>query len=99
MESCQEAAAPPPTAWMVFNLGPRMIKGDFAPGFMVRLMQKDLRLILEAAREKHVSLPESSLVHQLYTGLEADGLGGEGTQALIKVIAKLSGVKARIKPQ
>lgn len=86
-------------SWQLSNLGPRMIKGDFAPGFMVRLMQKDLRLILEAARDKHVSLPETSLVHQLYASLEADGLGGEGTQALIKVIEKLSGAKARIKPQ
>ena len=37
-------------SWQLTNLGPRMVQGDFAPGFMVKLQQKDLRLILEAAR-------------------------------------------------
>ena len=36
-------------SWMLANLAPRILKGDFAPGFMIRLQQKDLRLALEAA--------------------------------------------------
>ena len=84
-------------SWQLQNLGPRAIKGDFAPGFMVRLQQKDLRLILEAARDMHVSLPATALVSQLYASLEAEGRGEEGTQALIKVHERLAGVEARVK--
>ena len=82
-------------SWQLQNLGPRAIKGDFAPGFMVRLQQKDLKLVLEAAREMHVSLPATALVSQLYASLEAAGLGEEGTQALFKVHERLAGVEAR----
>ncbi len=83
-------------SWQLANLGPRIIKGDFAPGFMVKLQQKDLRLILEAAREMALPLPATGLVHQLYAALEAEGRGGEGTQALVRVHEKLAGVEARV---
>ena len=82
-------------SWQLQNLGPRLIKGDFAPGFMVRLQQKDLRLVLEAAREMSVPLPGTSLVSQLYASLEAEGRGEEGTQALARVHEQRAGVEAR----
>ena len=72
-----------------------MAQGDFAPGFMVKLQQKDLRLILEAAQEGHVPLAVTSMARQYFTALEADGLGEEGTQAIIKAVEKLAGVQAR----
>ena len=83
-------------SWQLQNLGPRLIKGDFAPGFMVKLQQKDLRLILEAAREMNLPLPVTSLVHQLFASLEAAGLGDEGTQALVKAHERLAGIEARV---
>jgi len=83
-------------SWQLQNLGPRLIKGDFAPGFMVRLQQKDLRLILEAAREMHLTLPATGLIHQLFASLEAYGEGDEGTQALVKVHERITGVEARV---
>ena len=42
------------SSWMVENVGPKIFDGDFAPGFMVDLAQKDLRLVLEAAAEMSV---------------------------------------------
>lgn len=84
-------------SWQLQNLGPRLIKGDFAPGFMVRLQQKDLRLILEGAREMQLSLPATALINQLFASLEASGNGDEGTQALVKVHERLAGVEARVK--
>ncbi len=84
-------------SWQLQNLGPRLIKGDFAPGFMVRLQQKDLRLILEGAREMRLSLPATALINQLFASLEASGNGDEGTQALVKVHERLAGVEARVK--
>ena len=82
-------------SWQLANLGPRMAQGDFAPGFMVKLQQKDLRLILEAAQERHVPLTVTSVARQYYTALEALGLGDEGTQAVVKAVERLAGVEAR----
>ena len=82
-------------SWQLANLGPRMVKGDFAPGFMVKLQQKDLRLILEAAQEKHVPLTVTGVARQYFTAVEAMGLGDEGTQAVIKAVESLAGVEAR----
>jgi 3-hydroxyisobutyrate dehydrogenase len=82
-------------SWQLSNLGPRMAKGDFAPGFMVRLQQKDLRLILEAADQKHVPMSVTSLARAWFTALEAEGLGDEGTQAIIKAVEKQAGIVAR----
>ena len=84
-------------SWQLRNLGPRLIKGDFAPGFMVRLQQKDLRLILEGAREMRLTLPATALINQLFASLEASGNGDEGTQALVKVHERLAGIEARVK--
>jgi 3-hydroxyisobutyrate dehydrogenase len=77
-------------SWQLANLGPRMLKGDFAPGFMIDLQQKDLRLVLGAAAEAKMPLPALSLVHQLFTSAQAAGQGRAGTQALFGVIEKLS---------
>ena len=82
-------------SWQLANLGPRMVKGDFAPGFMVKLQQKDLRLILEAAQEKHVPLTVTGVARQYFTAVEAMGLGDEGTQAVIKAVESLAGHVAR----
>jgi 3-hydroxyisobutyrate dehydrogenase len=79
-------------SWQWANLGPRMIKGDFAPGFMIDLQQKDLRLVLEAARDSGSPVLAASLVHQLFTSAQAAGSGKEGTQALYKVLQKLASV-------
>lgn len=82
-------------SWQLRNLGQKIIDGDFSPGFKVRLQQKDLRLILEAAREMQLSLPVTGFICQLYAALESGGLGDEGTQAIIKVYEHLAGVEAR----
>jgi 3-hydroxyisobutyrate dehydrogenase len=78
-------------SWQLQNLGPKMIAGDFAPGFMIDLQQKDLRLVLQAAGESKTPLPATSLVHQLFTAAQADGRGKEGTQALFTVLSELAG--------
>ena len=85
-------------SWQLANLGPRMARGDFAPGFMVRLQQKDLRLILEAADEKRVPLSVTGVARALFTALEAAGLGDEGTQAVIKAVERQANLTARQAP-
>ena len=76
-------------SWQLTNLGPKIAVEDYAPGFMVKLMQKDLRLALEAGGDVLQPLPNTSLVQQLYYQLQTSGLGEEGTQALARVISGL----------
>ena len=73
-----------------------IINGDFDPGFMIKLQQKDLRLVIQSAQELNVSIPGTSLVSQLFASLLAQGLGDEGTQALVKAHEQLSNKQARI---
>ncbi len=77
-------------SWQLSNLAPKMIDEDFAPGFMIDLQQKDLRLVLEAAEELNLPLPALSYVHQLYKSNQANGEGKEGTQALYKSVRRLA---------
>ena len=73
-------------SWQLSNLGPKMIAGDFRPGFMINLMQKDLRLLMQAAEDCNTSLPAASLVHQLFAAAQAAGHGKDGTQAMFTVL-------------
>ena len=80
-------------SWMLSNLAPKMIEGDWAPGFRIALQQKDLRLALESAAEGDLPLAGTALVNQLFRAAEARGCGDEGTQALVKVIKELGCVE------
>ena len=80
-------------SWQLSHLAPRIFQRDFAPGFMVKLQQKDLRLVLHEADQLQLALPATSLVHNLFNALETMGAGNEGTQALVKVLEQLAGVK------
>ncbi len=80
-------------SWAFQVLAPKILKRDFSPGFMVKLQQKDLRLVLDAARELHLPLPGTSLTHQLYQAVETRGGGGEGNHALVKALEALAGIE------
>ena len=80
-------------SWVLSNLGPRIIKRDFSPGFMVDLIQKDLKLIMEAAAEMRLPLPATGLIHQMYYSLQCSGEGRSGTQALVKALERIAGVE------
>jgi 3-hydroxyisobutyrate dehydrogenase len=84
-------------SWQLENLGPRILKGDFAPGFLVRLLQKDLRLVDQAAAELGVPQLTTPLVRQIVRATENLGYGEEGTQAYIKALEAIAGVEARAK--
>jgi 3-hydroxyisobutyrate dehydrogenase-like beta-hydroxyacid dehydrogenase len=77
-------------SWMLENLAPRILKRDFAPGFMVRLAQKDLRLVQELAAETATPLVAISLVQALYRAVEAHGGGDRGIQALATALERLA---------
>ncbi len=85
------------SSWAMVNYAPKMLAGDFRPGFMVDLQQKDLRLALDEVFAKHLALPGTALAHELYNALQREGGGREGNLALIKVIERLSGIEARVR--
>ncbi|HWJ78862.1 MAG TPA: NAD(P)-dependent oxidoreductase [Niallia sp.] len=66
------------------NLAPRMIKGDFDPGFYIKHFIKDMRIALEEAEQMKMETPGLSLAESLYSRLSVLGEDESGTQALYK---------------
>jgi 3-hydroxyisobutyrate dehydrogenase len=79
-------------SWSLTNYAPRMLAGDYAPGFMVEHFIKDMEITLAEARRMDLALPGLALAHELYLALRAQGGGRDGTQALIRALATLSAV-------
>ncbi|MFM0175902.1 NAD(P)-dependent oxidoreductase [Paraburkholderia sediminicola] len=67
------------------NLGPRIAKGDFAPGFFIEHFIKDMRIAHEEAAHMGRELPGLDLVRSLYQKLAEQGFTRNGTQALFKL--------------
>jgi len=81
------------SSWQINNLGRRMVKGDFAPGFYIKHFVKDMGIALDEAKRMHLALPGLALVHQLYQSAMATGLEDLGTQGLYKVLARMNGME------
>ncbi len=89
LESVASGAA---GSWSLSNLGPRIIKGNFEPGFMVEHFIKDMGIALAESKRMGLSMPGLALAHQLYVALAAQGHGRDGTHALELALASLSGI-------
>jgi 3-hydroxyisobutyrate dehydrogenase len=79
-------------SWALANLGPKIIKSDFEPGFMIDLLSKDLHFTMELAQAGQLPLPGAALAQQLFHAAQADDLGAKGTQALYRIIEKLGNI-------
>jgi 3-hydroxyisobutyrate dehydrogenase len=79
-------------SWSINNLGPRIVRSDYAPGFFVEHFIKDMGIALAEAALMGLSLPGLALAHQLYVAVKAQGHGRSGTQALILALKKLNGI-------
>ena len=75
-------------SWSLSNLGPRMLKGDTAPGFYIKHFIKDMRIAIESAEEMHLELPGLKLAKRLYDELSARGMEDCGTQTIYQWYAK-----------
>jgi len=71
--------------------GERMIKRTFAPGFRIKLHQKDLALALAGARELGVALPQTAGAAQLMQPLAANGGADLDHSALVKALELMAG--------
>lgn len=79
-------------SWTINNLGPRMIRRDFAPGFFVEHFIKDLGIALHEAERLRLALPGLAQARQLYEAVRAQGHARLGTQALLLALEQLNGV-------
>jgi 3-hydroxyisobutyrate dehydrogenase len=76
-------------SWALEKLGARIAKGDFEPGFMVDLIQKDLRIVEAAARRLGIPLAGTAVAQNYFADNQAKGEGRLGTQALFKAIERM----------
>lgn len=89
LESVASGAA---GSWSLSHLGPRIIAGNFDPGFFVEHILKDIAIALEESRRMGLDLRGLKLAESLYREVAALGMERSGTQALILALAKISGV-------
>lgn len=82
LQSIEHGAA---GSWSLSNLGPRMLGGDFNPGFYIKHFIKDMRIALESASEYSLDTPGLELALSMYEELARAGKENLGTQALFKL--------------
>ena len=80
-------------SWQLSNLGPKIIAGDYRPGFFIKLIRKDLRLVADAARESGLALPGLALMASMFNAAAALGHDLDGTQAVAAALDRLADVK------
>jgi len=85
-------------SWALEHLGPKIVAGDLDPGFMVKLMQKDLDIVMNAARVAGLAMPGAALAVQNFRAVQAAGGGDLGTPAMITVYEKLADRRVRGAP-
>lgn len=86
-------------SWSLSNMAPRLLQGDYDPGFFVEHFIKDMGIALEEAKRMELALPGLALAQQLYLATLAAGHGRSGTQALLLALAKLSNVSWAASPK
>lgn len=81
LQSIEKGAA---GSWSLTNLGPRILDGNFAPGFYIKHFIKDMTIALESAQTMGLKLPGLELTLSAYKKLQEAGQDELGTQALFK---------------
>ena len=81
-------------SWSINNLGRRIAKRDFKPGFFIKHFIKDMGIALEEAKRMKLSLPGLALANQFYLSAVSLGFENLGTQGLYKVFEKMNNVNS-----
>lgn len=82
-------------SWQLRVLGPKIMSGDLKPAFMIDLLNKDLAIVQEAARNLKLSLPVTALAVDLFLAAAANGMGRDGTQAVSRIYENLGAFSFR----
>ena len=80
-------------SWQLNNLGPKIIASDWRPGFFIKLIRKDLRLVNEAARDAQLALPGLAMMTSMFETAAAMGHDMDGTQAVALALDSVARVK------
>lgn len=88
LESVASGAA---GSWSLSNYGPRVIAGNFDPGFFVEHFIKDMGIALAESRRMGLAVPGLALAEQLYQAVAAQGHARKGTHSLMLALAHISG--------
>lgn len=72
-------------SWSLSNLAPRMLAGNFEPGFYVKHFIKDMKIAIESAQQMGLDTPGLQQAIKLYEQLASQGEEDSGTQALFKL--------------
>lgn len=72
-------------SWSLSNLAPRIIAGNYEPGFFVKHFIKDMEIALDEADRMGLDVPGLSLAREMYVKLSSQGEADSGTQALYKL--------------
>jgi 3-hydroxyisobutyrate dehydrogenase len=80
-------------SWSINNLGRRIAKEDFDPGFYIKHFVKDMGIALAESRRMGIALPGLALVEQFYVAAMAQGLENMGTQALYIALRNLNAAR------
>lgn len=72
------------SSWQLKNLGPKMVSGDYDPGFFIKHFIKDMTIARDEAEAKSLDLSVLKVVREMYCALEEAGCADDGTQAIIK---------------
>ncbi|TMW63203.1 hypothetical protein Poli38472_002144 [Pythium oligandrum] len=91
-EAIRAVSAGAAGSWSISNMGPRIAKRNFDPGFFVEHFLKDMGIALKEAERMNLSLPGLALANQLYIAVKAQGHGRLGTQALMLALEQLNGI-------
>lgn len=83
------------SSWSINNLGRRIAKGDFNPGFFIKHFVKDMGIALEEAKRMRLSLPGLAMAHQFYLAAMSLGYENLGTQGLYKVFQSMNNIPGR----
>jgi 3-hydroxyisobutyrate dehydrogenase len=73
----------------------QLVQRDFTPTFTVAQMVKDLGLIVDAAADVHVPVPQTAATLQLMHAAIAQGDGGDDYAAIIKAVERAAGLETR----
>ena len=76
-------------SWALTNLAPRALVGNYAPGFYVKHIRKDINIAIESAAEMNLDLPGLACAKKLYDQVAEKGWEDCGTQALYRLYAAL----------
>jgi 2-hydroxy-3-oxopropionate reductase len=75
--------------------GPKLIKGEFEPGFKSKFHYKDLNIIMQTAKDFNVPLPCTAVAHQLFNAMIVSDRGDLDHSAVINIIEDLAKIEAR----